>query len=167
MSSTPPANWPAPPGFNPSFQSRPKSWFRRNLAWLVPAIIAAFVALIASFVFGILTFVHTVFVSSYPYKAALARANASAEVAAKIGTPVHVGWLISGSINTSTSSGNATMGIPISGPQGKGQLIVVAKEQANHWTFLTLQVNVEGQDQPILLSGPDSKAPAETPGDSI
>ena len=160
----PPANWPAPPGFDPSFQSRRKTWFRRNLAWLVPALIAAFVAVIASFVFGVVAFVHTMFVSSYPYKSAIARVNASAEVAAKIGTPVHVGWFITGNINTSNSSGDATMGIPISGPQGKGEIIVIAKERSNHWTFLTLQVNVEGQRQPILLGDPP---PAESPGDAI
>ena len=93
MSNPPATSWPVPPGFIPPDPSRPKSWFQRNLKWFVPVLILVCLLLISGFVVGLFKITDIAFASSYPYKTALARANASPEVAAKIGTPVHVGWL--------------------------------------------------------------------------
>jgi Cytochrome oxidase complex assembly protein 1 len=137
------------------------------MKWFLPTLILACLLLIGGFVVGLFAIVHTMFVDSYPYKTALARANASPEVAAKIGTPVHVGWLIMGNINISGPTGNAAFDIPISGPRGKGEIVVVAKERGHRWTFETLEVDIDGEAQPIQLSDDAHKPALETPAAAI
>jgi hypothetical protein len=137
------------------------------MKWFLPLLIITCVLLLGSFIFGIFALVRTAFVTSYPYKVALARFNASAEVAARIGTPVHVGWLITGAINTNGPSGDASLNIPFSGPKGKGEIVVIAKERANHWEFETLEVYIEGQSQPIELTAPEIKPPLSSPEKAI
>lgn len=154
-------------GSPPPDPLRPKTWFQRNMKWFLPLLLAACLLLIGGFVVGLFAFIHTVFASSYAYKVALARANSSPEVAAKIGTPVRVGWLISGNYNATGSAGNASFAIPISGAKGKGQIIVVAKERANRWAFETLEVDVDGQAQPIRLEDSAPAPPAESDGRAI
>jgi hypothetical protein len=99
--------------------------------------------------------------ASYPYKLALQRANESAEVAAKVGSPFRVGWLMSGNLNYNNADGDANLSIPISGAKGRGRIVVIAKEHANRWSFETLEVDVAGQDMPIQLSNPAPAPPRE------
>jgi hypothetical protein len=167
MSSTPNTFPPLPPGFDPHYPSRPKTWLEKHWIWVLASLVVACVLVIGLFVFGLLALVHAMFASSYPYKEALARAKDSAEVAAEIGTPLHAGWLITGSINTAGSSGDASFDIPISGPKGKGTIFVVAKERANRWEFETLEVDIEGQSQPIELEPPANVQPAPSPDNTI
>ncbi len=110
-----------------------------------------------------LSLVGSMFRSSYPYKVALDRANASAEVADRIGKPLTVGWLMSGSINYRGSEGDAAFSIPIAGPKAKGTIVVEAKKRANRWTFQTLEVDIDGGGRAIPLTEP---GPAEHPDSS-
>src|SRR5271168_1834390 len=146
MNGSPASSWPPPPGFPTPDSSRPKSWFQRNMKWFLPTLVVGCLLLIGGFVLGIFLFVHAIFASSDPYKSALRKANASPQMAAKIGTPVHVGWLIAGNYNAAGPTGNASFNIPISGPKGKGWSVGVAKEGASNWTFERLEVDVEGED---------------------
>jgi hypothetical protein len=133
-----------------------KSWFRRNLKWLIPVgcvlpllACVGFVAAIGLFVFGVIR-------SSEVYTQALERARASEEVQAALGTPIEDGWFVSGSINTSGSSGNADFAIPLSGPNGSATLYVVATKSADRWRFSTLDVAVEDSaDRIDLLANSD------------
>ena len=95
--------------------------------------------------------------SSYPYQLAVKRATESPAVAAKLGIPMHVGWLVSGNVNLNGPEGNASLSIPVSGPNGKGDIIVVGKKHGNHWNFETLEVDVTGEDEPIPLQEPELK----------
>jgi len=167
MSSSPATFPPLPPGLDPPGPSRPKTWFEKNWKWFVPSLVTWFVLMIGLFVFALLSLVHAVFVSSDPYKEALARANGSAVVVAEIGTPMRVGWLITGSINTAGSSGDASFDIPVSGPKGKGTFFVVAKERANRWELESLEVDVEGLIYPIELEPPTNVQPAPSPDNTI
>jgi Cytochrome oxidase complex assembly protein 1 len=95
------------------------------------------------------------------YQQTLARVRTSPEIAQKIGEPLKVGWLASGSINTSNSSGNADISIPISGPKGKGTIYMVAKKSAGLWKFETLQVEVKGETARIDLLQPQEEKTQE------
>lgn len=130
---------------------QPKGWWERNWKWLVPAgcltiILAfgAFVALIIFAVFGSLKL-------SAVYKEALARAAASEEVRAVLGSPVEAGFLVSGQIKTSGPSGSADLSFPISGPKGSATVYAVAHRRAGRWNFSTLEVEVEGSATHINL----------------
>jgi hypothetical protein len=139
-------------------QSAPSStWLARNWKWVLPAGILLALLLFSSFVGGILFIVESSFQHSEFYVQALARARADPRVVQKIGQPLEAGWLASGSVNTSGSSGEAEISIPMSGPNGKGTLYVVAKKSEGRWEFQTLQVEVTGQQERIdLLRPPDN-----------
>lgn len=140
--------------------ARRESWFDRNWKWFVPTLAGALLVCVAAFVFGMLSLLGSMFRSSYPYKVALERANASAEVADRIGKPLTVGRFISGSLNYRGQEADAAFSIPIAGPKGKGTIVVEAKKRANHWTFQTLEVDIDGEDRAIPLTEP---GPAEHP----
>jgi hypothetical protein len=139
-------------------QSAPNStWLARNWKWLLPAGILLLFLLFATFVGGILFIVESSFRHSDCYAQGLARARADPQVTEKIGQPIEAGWTASGSINTSGSSGDADISIPIRGPKGTGTLYVVAKKSAGRWEFQTLQVEVKGEQERIdLLRPPDN-----------
>jgi hypothetical protein len=145
---------------------RPTTWFGRNWKWFVPVLAGLGLVLLCAFVFGLFSLINSMFRNSYPYKVAMDRANASIEVADRIGNPFKVGWLMTGSINYSGPEGNAAFNIPITGAKGRGTIVVVAKKHANRWTFETLEVDVEGQDNPIPLLGQPSPAARPPSSDS-
>ncbi|MFZ0885945.1 MAG: cytochrome c oxidase assembly factor Coa1 family protein [Candidatus Acidiferrales bacterium] len=142
------------------YQQRPRTWFDKNWKWFVPMVVVVGALVIAAFVGAVLYGVESMFRNSYPYQQAVQRATASPAVAEKIGQPLHIGWFVAGNVNFSGSEGSATMSVPISGPKGSGHIVVVGKKHADRWTFEILQVNVEGQDEPIPLLHPE---PATSP----
>lgn len=133
-----------------------RSWYRRNRRWFVPLLIVTSILLIASLVGGFFWLIKEMLHSSYPYELAVKTASASPEVSAMIGSPVQVGWLSMGQVNFNGPDGNVSLSVPISGPSGKGDIIVAAKKHANHWTFESFEVDVEGHDEPIQLRLPDA-----------
>jgi hypothetical protein len=141
---------------------RPRTWLERNWKWAVPVLVVTCFLVFALFIGGIFWGVTAMTRASYPYQFAVKRATESPEVAAKIGKPLQIGWLITGNENFSGPEGNASLSIPVSGPNGKGEIIVVAKKHGNHWNFETLEVDVAGEDEPIPLLEPELK-PAPTP----
>jgi hypothetical protein len=132
-----------------------RSWFERNWKWFVPVMLVSAVLLFGLFFGALFELLTSVMRSSVAYQTAVQRAEESPEVADKIGHPIKVGWIVSGNINVSSNSGNADLSIPISGPRGKGRILVSAKKQFGKWTFQTLEVQVEGDDTPIPLLTPD------------
>jgi hypothetical protein len=148
-------------------QPRPRNWLERNWKWAVPVLVVSFLLLLTAFFGGLFWMITTSMRSSYLYQLAIKRATESPEVAAKIGKPLQIGWLVTGNENFSGPEGNESLSIPVSGPNGKGEIIVVAKKHGNHWNFETLEVDVAGEDEPIPLLEPELKpAPAPAPKSS-
>jgi Cytochrome oxidase complex assembly protein 1 len=137
----------------------PKGWFDRNWKWVLPVGCLGFVLLASAFVGGIFLLVETSFRHSDAYTQALARVEADPQVIAGIGQPLKAGWLISGNINVSGSSGHSDLSIPISGPRGKGKIHVVASKNAGVWRFETLEVAIDGERERIDLLQEDRQAP--------
>lgn len=136
-----------------------KTWFGSNWKWFVPILAAAALVCLAAFIFFVFTIVHTMFAHSYPYQLALQRAEASAEVSQRLGTPLRVGWFVTGEINYRNDDGDVAIRIPISGPKARGVIVVEGKKLSGRWRFDTLEVEVDGQDNPIPLQsgrGPPS-----------
>ncbi len=143
------------------YRQRPKTWFEKNWKWFVPLVVAVVLVVISAFIGVVIYGVESMFRASYPYQLAVQRATASPAVAEKLGQPLHIGWFIAGNVNFSGSEGSATMSVPISGPKGKGHIVVVGKKHTDRWTFETFEVDIEGQDEPIPLLYPP---PAPSPG---
>jgi hypothetical protein len=89
--------------------------------------------------------------SSDAYQLALAAAQRDPSTTAVLGAPVRAGWLTTGQINVTGSSGEANLEIPISGPRGSGTIAVRANKSAGKWRFTTLDVRISGRSTPLDL----------------
>ena len=128
-----------------------KSWLSRNAKWVVPGGCLTLLVIVACFVGVILTFVSGAMKSSDAYTHALASARANPAVIAALGTPISDGFLPSGSVNTTGSSGTADLSIPISGPKGSGTIQVEARRSAGGWTYTVLSVKLASSGKTIDL----------------
>jgi hypothetical protein len=113
----------------------PPNWVDRNWKWLVALLLVLALLIVVSFIAVVLFGVEALKKNSDPYQLAARRATESPAVAEKLGTPIHVGWFVSGNINFSGSDGSVNLSIPVSGPNGRGHIGVVGKEHAKRWTF--------------------------------
>jgi hypothetical protein len=126
------------------------TWWQRNWKWFVPACLGG-VALFAGFIVLILAIVFGMIKSSDAYNDALAMARANPYVEDALGSPIEAGLLVAGNINVSGSSGSADLAIPVSGPDGKGTIYVVASKSVGRWTFRKLVVDIEATGERIDL----------------
>jgi hypothetical protein len=147
--STPPSqissSTAAYPGVTPV--AARKGWFSRNWRWLVPTFLIIFVVLPLLLIGSIFAAMK----NSDAAKESLLRAQKNALVVEKLGTPIEEGWMVSGSINTSTTSGDADLAVPISGPKGQGKIYVTAHKSAGAWGYQVMEVAIEGSNQRINL----------------
>jgi hypothetical protein len=132
-----------------------RSWLGRNWKWLLAAVFVCGIA----FVFGIVALVMGAMRGSDVAKEAVGRAQTNPIVKQRLGDPVSEGWLVGGSINVSTGSGDADLSIPISGPKGKGTVYVTAQKAAGTWAYSLMQAAIEGSGEKI-----DLLADGTTPG---
>jgi hypothetical protein len=97
-----------------------------------------------------------------------ARAKANPVLVEKLGTPIEMGMLVSGSINVTPADGQADLVIPISGPKGKGRVNVLAVKAAGEWRYRVMRVTLEGGERVNLLTEAEQKQPheLELPSDS-
>lgn len=135
----------SPPPSLPSTPPPPrKNWWSRNWKWLIPTGCLSLIAFVTLFVVCIAFFVFSILKSSDVYKTAVARAKNDQRVVGVLGTPIQEGMFVSGKTNSTGPSGEADLGIPISGPKGKATVYVVATKSTGEWTFSKLAVKVDG-----------------------
>jgi Cytochrome oxidase complex assembly protein 1 len=90
---------------------------------------------------GIFVFVIGVIKKTDVYADALKAADQSSEVQAALGSPVEAGWMPQGKVNMENGGGEADFTIPLSGPKGKGTLVVKASKTAGGaWVYSVLEV---------------------------
>jgi hypothetical protein len=101
--------------------------------------------------------------SSGAYAEAVAAARQNVEVRQAIGEPIEEGWFVTGNVQTSGPSGEASLAIPLSGPKGSGTLYVEARKRADRWRYTVLEFELKSTGQRILLheQAPESAAPAD------
>jgi hypothetical protein len=124
--------------------------------WVVPTGCLTMIAAVVAFVMVIVAVVFGAMKSTDVYKRAVATARENPAVMQALGTPIKEGLFLSGSTNVDGASGDANLAIPISGPNGKGKIYVVAKKSAGRWSYSTLEVQVDGRERRIDLLGGDS-----------
>jgi Cytochrome oxidase complex assembly protein 1 len=160
-SRMPEVNVPAPA----LLPSQHRSWLGRTWKWLLAAVFVFGVV----FVVGIFTLIMGAMRSSDVAREATARAQSSALLGQRLGTPISEGWFVGGSINVSPGAGDADLFVPISGPKGKGTVYVRAQKTAGTWSYGLMLATVEGSGEKIDLladapaAEPQSKAPSPAP----
>lgn len=106
---------------------------------------------VLAFVGGIMVIVFSAMRSSDVCAESFARAQSSAEVKAVLGTPLEMGWFITGSVDSSNGSGEANLSIPISGPQDGGSIHAVAKKVDGVWTYSAMKLTTDKDGRVIDL----------------
>jgi hypothetical protein len=150
---------PPPPGSAYSAQPYPDQLQRQKRSKrTIILLVAGVLLLVALFVGGLLTIIFGALKSSEPYQHAVQTATNDPRVIAELGAPVKTSWLLSGSIQTSNSSGSADLTITLQGTRNKGTLYVVAKKSEGRWSYQTLELRADGQPDLDLLQ------PSETRG---
>lgn len=136
----------------PNAKPQRRSWWGRNWKWFVPTGCFTILLLIVAFVGSIIFIVAGAMKSSDAYQTAFDRAQADPRVIAALGSPIQAGYFISGSTDVTGSSGKADLTIPISGPNGKGTIYLVATKFGGEWAFSKLVVDVGKTGQRIDLT---------------
>jgi cytochrome oxidase complex assembly protein 1 len=144
----------SPPMTMPQAMPPQRGWWSRNWKWFVPTAIVGFIALVTAGIFGIVMLVLGGVKSAEPYQYAVSQAQHSPAVIQRLGAPIKEGMFFSGEINVNGASGDANLAIPISGPKGKATVYVVGNKSAGQWTYLTLEVQFEGDPNRISLLNP-------------
>ena len=129
----------------------PTTWWQRNWKWVVPTAIVASVALLACFVGLVMLGAIEMFRATDVFRDAMVQVRSSPAVVRELGEPIEPTWLVSGSINSNDSSGNADFAIALKGPSGRGTLYVKAEKNAGRWNYTVLEVAVDGKTDRIDL----------------
>ena len=125
----------------PSRCKRPLRFPENSRAWALAVSLATF----AQSIMGLIK-------SSDAYTGALARARSAPAVIDAIGTPIKDGFLVSGNINVSGTTGAADLAIPVSGPKGSASIVIQASKSLGVWHFDHMIVQVDATQQRIDLS---------------
>ena len=130
---------------------RPKTAGGRHLPLKIGLGCFAVLVMGGLFIAGLLVITTAAMRSSDAYQLALAAAQRDPAITAELGAPIHAGWLTTGQINVSGSSGEANLEIPISGPRGSGTIAARANKSAGKWRFSSLNVRISGRTTPLDL----------------
>ena len=133
-------------------------WIRLPKMKLWVGITIAAVVGVALFCGLLLFAVNGMFRKSDAYAMPLDEAQKSPCAVSKLGSPIVAKGFMSGSLETSDTTGSADMEIPVRGPKGKGTLVVSAKEADGVWGITSLTLDAEGA--PVQLI-PATAAPCQ------
>lgn len=128
-----------------------KGWFARNWKWLVVTVPLLMCLICGGAITAFYTLIMGAIKKSEPYIESMAMAHANAEVVTILGEPFQESFFFQGSINVTGTSGEADFNIPLSGPDGKGNLVFEAEKRNGQWEFLYLEFVDEQGDYIDLL----------------
>ncbi|QSX79150.1 cytochrome c oxidase assembly factor Coa1 family protein [Agrilutibacter solisilvae] len=135
------------------------NWFGRNWKWFVPvgclSLLLLFLIAVAALVYGVFGMMK----GSDPYRHAMAAAQAHPAVVQALGTPLHPGLSVTGSIEVSDDDGRADIRFPIRGPRGEGTVYVDAHRVRDQWVYDVLEIDVGQPARIDLRDTPPASAP--------
>ncbi len=142
------------------FEDLPQTWWRRNWKWIIPLAIVCHVATICIFTWIVMSSILSSMKESFPYQTAMAKVRADSAVSVALGQPIEDSFFFNGNISQRYDhSGEASFRIPISGPKGKGLLIIEAEKSAGLWSYTELRVHLAELNQDIELISKDDGWP--------
>ena len=133
----------------------PSALSRRTWVILAGAAIGL-VLIIGGFAWMTFAFASDAFSRSDAVREALARAQGSSALQARLGVPIAEGRIVSGSISESGPTGKADLDIPLIGPKGSGDLFATASKSAGVWSFTTLEFQAEDSSERLDLLKSDA-----------
>jgi Cytochrome oxidase complex assembly protein 1 len=120
----------------------------------------AVMAIVVVIILGVGAIGLKMFRGSGPCVAALSAAKASDEMREKLGEPLELGWVITGTINSINGNGKANMNILIEGPKGKASVRVIGTSLDSVWSYEQMTASIGKTGEKInLLPFVDAPAP--------
>ena len=120
-----------------------RGWFQ----WLIIG-----VAGFAIFALAIGLLVFTILKRSEPAKFALQRASVHPAAVARTGTPLEVGWVVTGSLKYfGPGGGTVRLSLPVRGPKGRGTITVRGVRVDGRWTYSVLRLVPDDGSAPVDL----------------
>jgi len=119
-----------------SVEPRRRGWWSRNWAWALPLATLSPILCCGGVIVAIVATVSGIVRYPDVYKDAAAHAMASPQIIEVIGEPIEVGLWTEGNLSVLNGKGVAKLTIPLTGPNGAGNLIVDAtSEDDGPWTY--------------------------------
>ncbi len=133
-----------------------KNWFGRNWKWSLPtfgclSIIVGTIVTVFLLYGAIETKVTDMFKDSVPYAVGMENLKQNELVIEKLGKPIEPNGMFQGNINYEDDNGTADLKILVKGPKGEATLLVIAEKNGDVWTYQTMKVTFEVDDEIINL----------------
>lgn len=130
-----------------------KNWFGRNWKWAVPTFGCLPIIIAIVFLFtAMVSEVTDMFKGSVPYETGMTTLLQNELVIEKLGEPIESNGMFQGNINYENGNGTADLKIPVKGPKGEADLLVIAKKTGEVWTYTTMKVTFsEGEETLDLI----------------
>lgn len=157
MSSMPSGTWTSSGQMQPAPSPAER---QARMKKIVTMVVGGIVTLVLLFVVAIVGVVLWVMRQSDVNRLAMEKVRQNPAVVERLGTPIEMGWMISGSISTAGDSGSAEVTIPIHGPKGGADMYVSARKAMGNWSFTDLTVKTSSGES-IRVAGDPGREPAE------
>ncbi|MCA9126523.1 MAG: hypothetical protein KDB22_05535 [Planctomycetales bacterium] len=99
--------------------------------------------------------------SSEPYQHSLLLVKNNEKVKQKLGEPINSAFLVTGSVHTEGTAGDADLTYSVSGPTGKANVNVRATRSDSRWKYLSVRVNFANEAGDFLELAERSNTPVE------
>jgi len=156
-----------------------KGWFGRNWMWFLPTVILLPILFCCGGGWWLVSFGMNELMNTPPYVDTLAELESNDEVVNAIGTPITSPEGFSDLIDLMENGGSFNIAqvnsqmefdakVPISGPNGRGTLIIAASSSDGGvtWDYSVREVQVDATGDVIDLLTPGATAPEEPDGDA-
>lgn len=129
-----------------------KSWFSRNWGWLLGGGCLSLIVIVILVGVGLFYKVSDSISGSEPYIYALSKASENEKVIDFLGEPITSNGFGNTSYKSKNGSSTATLNIPIKGPKDEAIIFVSAEKINDEWTYNSLYVKVDGENEIIYLN---------------
>lgn len=117
----------------------PIGWWAKNKSWFLPvAIILGCIAVFIVVIAVVIYFVVGAVKQSEPYLQGLNYARSNPAVIDLIGVPMEPGFFVGGSMPTPNEQGMVDLAITLTGPKGKGVILIAGQNLGNEWHYKRL-----------------------------
>ena len=101
---------------------------------------------------GIMLLVMTILRNSEPCVQSLRAAQSSEVMQSELGEPMHMGWLVTGSISTSNGHGTTDVTVSVVGPAGEASVHTIGThEDGGPWVFSVMEATIEKTGEKVDL----------------
>jgi hypothetical protein len=130
-----------------------KDWFSRNWKWFIPVVLLVIGLCCVVCVGGGFYSIFGLIKSNYVYQHGLEMVQVNTRAQQLLGTPINAGFLVSGNVEESGSTGSADLSFPVSGPKGSGTVHAKGTKYGGSWVITSLVLVMDGTGERVVVYG--------------